>query len=165
VVEEILGVDIGGVIMDGANDRSDTSFFSDNYLRTTATADSFEVLGELVAQRFGDRVYLVSVAGPNTQRKTREWFAHHRFHEMTGVRPDHINFCRRRFDKVDICRALGITHFIDDRLEILGFLHPLVQNLFLFAPDTREVERFAHHLPHVHEVPTWQALKKEITPR
>jgi len=34
---EVLGVDIGGVIMDKANDSTDTSFFSENFLETTAT--------------------------------------------------------------------------------------------------------------------------------
>ena len=33
---EKLGVDIGGVIIDRANDRTDTSFFGGNYLETTA---------------------------------------------------------------------------------------------------------------------------------
>ncbi|MBA3679436.1 hypothetical protein H0W80_04625, partial [Candidatus Saccharibacteria bacterium] len=50
----VLGVDVGGVIIDRVNDNTDTSFFGDNYLSTTAVSDVFEALAELVQARFED---------------------------------------------------------------------------------------------------------------
>jgi len=44
--DEVLGVDIGGVIIDRINDGTDTSFFGDNYLRTTAYSSTPEETDE-----------------------------------------------------------------------------------------------------------------------
>lgn len=57
---EVLGVDFGGVITDKANDGTDTSFLTGNYLATTAVEGVFEALRLLVQKRFGSRVYIVS---------------------------------------------------------------------------------------------------------
>src|SRR4051812_32492033 len=102
---KILGVDVGGVIIDRVADGTDTSFFGANYLSTPAVEGAFEAIRELVT-RF-ERAYVVSKCGANTERKTREWLAHHRFHEVTGIGPDDLRFCRQRKDKAPICAALG----------------------------------------------------------
>lgn len=162
MADKVLGVDIGGVVIDKANDKTDTSFFSANYLLTTATPDAFQTLAWAVRERFGGRVHLVSVAGPNTQRKTREWFEHHRFHEVTGIPRDHVHFVRRRFEKTAVCRELGITHFVDDRLEVLGYLHPMVPHLYLFEGDPREVTRHARFETLVRHVASWRAWKEIV---
>ena len=154
----VLGVDIGGVIMDKANDSTDTSFFSENFLETTATPSVFEVLCRLVKKRFGDKVHLVSKAGPNMQRKTRLWLDHHRFFERTDIREDHLHFCRHREEKAPICQALGITHFVDDRLQILGLL-PFVKHRYLFCPSPREVDRYKEHLKDVYLVEKWPEIE------
>ena len=44
------------------------------------------------------------------------------FFKDTGIAEDHLHFCRTRPDKAPICRDLGITHFVDDRLDVLGYL-------------------------------------------
>ena len=161
---EILGVDIGGVIIDGAkNDGSDTSFFSDNYLKTTPTEGVFDALSQLVTNRFGERVYLVSKCGPRFQEKTFHWLNHHGFYELTGIKRENVRFCRKRHEKAPICEELGITHFIDDRLEVLGYL-TAVKYLYLFRPRQSEVEKFSHHLPRVMRVTTWQHVLNDLLP-
>ncbi len=67
---EVLGVDIGGVIIDRINDRTDTSFFSENYLQTTAVPGVVESLRRLVEKRLGEDVYLVSKCGPKVEAKS-----------------------------------------------------------------------------------------------
>ena len=151
-----LGVDIGGVIMDRANDETDTSFFTDNYLRTTATPGALEALATLVT-RFEGRVHLVSKCGKKVQDKTLHWLAHHRFYERTGIRPDHVRFCKERHQKAGICEELSITHFIDDKLEVLGYLAS-VSHLYLFQPNPNEVRRYAHLLPRVMRVESWDQV-------
>lgn len=47
---DTLGVDIGGVIINRVNDDTDTSFFGDNYLATTATPGVFWALAQLVVE-------------------------------------------------------------------------------------------------------------------
>lgn len=110
------------MIIDRANDDTDTSFFTDNYLRTTAVPGCFPALRALVEESFGSNVHVVSKCGPNVERKTREWLAHHDFYALTGVASSHVHFTRTREGKAPICAELGLTHFIDDRLDVLEHL-------------------------------------------
>lgn len=59
----ILGVDIGGVIIDRINNGTDTSFFTENYLQTTAVPGVFDALQQLMNRKFGENIYLVSKCG------------------------------------------------------------------------------------------------------
>lgn len=155
---EALGVDIGGVVMDRINDNTDTSFFSDRYLETTATPGVMAALARLVAERFGHLVHFVSKCGPNTERRTREWLAHHDVYRRTGIPEGNLHFCRRRREKAPIAEALGLTHFVDDRLEILGSLKT-VPNRFLFNPVEAEVARHKLHLGMVIRVENWAEIE------
>lgn len=151
---ERLGVDVGGVIIDRAADDTDTSFFSDNYLRTPAVRGAFSSLRRLVDDRFGTHVFLISKCGANVERKTREWLDHRRFYGRTGVPRENVRFCRQRWEKANVCHELGITHFVDDRLEVLGYLGR-VPNRFLFRPDEEEVQAHADTLGQVRRVESW----------
>jgi hypothetical protein len=127
-----IGIDVGGVIIDRANDDTDTSFFSDNYLETTPVSGAFDAIRKIV-QYFGpENVFIVSKCGPNTERKTRSWLAHHRVYEMTGLLQANVHFCRRREDKAPICVQVGITDFVDDRPDVLKHMKA-VPRRFLFA--------------------------------
>jgi len=152
-----LGVDIGGVIIQPADDDEDTSFFGDQYLRTAPVPGVFDALATLVDDVFGDEVHLVSKCGEATERRTREWLAYHDFFSRTGIAPDHLYFCRQRPDKARIAMSLGLTQFIDDRLEVLGYMTS-VRHRYLFHPRDAEVARHAEHLPHVQRVETWSEL-------
>ncbi len=158
---ETLGVDIGGVIIDRVNDGTDTSFFTDNYLRTTAVPGVFDALRQLVEKRFGDKVFLVSKCGRRVQAKTLHWLDYHRFYDLTGIRREHVYFCRERHEKAGICEKLRITHFVDDRLEVLSNL-TTVGTLYLFKPRPDEVQRFASFLNRVKQVNSWQEILQEL---
>jgi len=127
---EALGVDIGGVIISKAGGEADTSFSSRDYLNTPAVARAFEVIRRLVDERFGDRLFLVSRCGPRVQAKTLRWLKHHDFYESTGVNPKRVRFCLERDDKARICHRLRLTHFIDDRLDVLQKLGDVHRILF-----------------------------------
>ena len=157
-MNRVLGVDIGGVVIDRVNDNTDTSFFGNNYLRTTMVPGAFNALWKLVIPLEGN-VHLVSKCGQRIQEKTEHWLKHHRFFELTGVPSSHLHFCRERHEKAGICQKLGITHFVDDRLEVLGHLIGSVPNLFLFRPQDREMQKFAIHLAFVHVVQEWQDIE------
>lgn len=159
---DVLGVDIGGVIIDGANGNADTSFFGDNHLATPACPGAFDALARLVQHRFGPRVYLVSKCRQHTQDRSLGWLAHHGFYERTGVLPGHVRFCRERSDKAVIAAELGLTHFVDDRLEVLGYLLDIVQSPFLYRPRKDEVQKHAHLLPRVQLVQSWTEIEAAI---
>lgn len=161
---ETLGVDIGGVLIERGDDNDDTSFFGDNYLRTPAVPGGFEALRRLNAARFAGRVHLVSKCREKTEAKTREWLARHRFHTVTGIPEDRVHFCRERRDKAPICARLQITHFVDDRLEVLGYLHS-VPELYLFRADPQEVRRHARPDLRVTPVGSWDEVLEHLLQR
>ncbi|MFN8658760.1 MAG: hypothetical protein U0105_20665 [Candidatus Obscuribacterales bacterium] len=83
--------------------------------------------------------------------------ATNRFYEITGLTPEKVHFCRERADKAAICTELGATHFVDDRLEVLSYLHD-VPNKYLFNPNPKEVSKFKAVLNSVQKVSTWEQL-------
>ena len=151
-----LGIDIGRVIIapDGGG-RGDTSFIGgriDDALATPPYEGVFDVLPDLV-QRFDGRVWLVSKARPRTQEKTRLWLAHHQFFQRTGIPADHLRFCLERPQKADHCRELEITHFVDDRWDVLQHLEGVVEHRYLFGPQataTYRGVRFVESWPVAH---------------
>lgn len=158
---KIIGVDVGGVIMDRANDDTDTSFFGDNYLLTTATEGAFAALRTLVDATRGEdgacRVFIVSKCGRVIQAKTLAWMSYHRFHEATGIPRENVRFCRKRHEKAPICAELGITDFVDDRLEVLGHL-ATVPGKYLFRPDPSEVARHSYASAGVRTIWSWDEV-------
>lgn len=135
---ESVGIDIGGVIIDRVNDGTDTSFFGDNFLATTAVPGAFEAIEQIVT-KYGGRVWIVSKCGPKVQARSREWLNHHGFWERTGIDPDQIRFCLRREDKAPICRELGLTAFIDDRPDVLIPMRGIVTQRILFNPRPEDL--------------------------
>ena len=157
-----LGVDIGGVIIGRGSDEEDTSFFGSNYLLTEAIPDVFESIKKLKDADFD--IYLVSKCGSSTEKKSRDWLAHRNFYAYTGVNEAKVRFCKKRADKATICDELGITHFIDDRLEVLSYLKG-VQHLYLFNPDEAEMHNFESFLSRVTKVSAWHELISLLIPQ
>ena len=158
-----LGIDIGRVIIGVGvpGCAEDTSFIGgtlQDALRTPPAEDAFETIGRL-AERFEGRVWLVSKCGPAVQQKTRRWLRKQRFYDQTGVRQDRVRFCRKRPDKADICRELGITHFIDDRLDVLMHMRECVPQLFLFGVQKPGVEA-----DWIVPVRTWSEVSERVLP-
>ncbi|MBY0548852.1 MAG: hypothetical protein K2W95_16390 [Candidatus Obscuribacterales bacterium] len=151
----VLGVDIGGVIISRSNDKSDTSFFGGNFLNSKAVEFAFEAIASAVDA--GYTTCLVSKCGEEVQRKTLLWLAHHEFYDRTGVLPEQVRFCRTRPEKAQICDELEVTHFVDDRLEVLSYLVN-VPNLYLFDGQPKEMSKFAAMLPNVHQTRSWAEL-------
>ena len=158
---EILGVDIGGVLIDRVADGTDTSFFSQRYLETPAVAESFATLALLRAGRFGAAIHLVSKCGPTVEAKTRRWLAHHRFAEIAGVPEAHLHFCRERPDKAPICARLGVTHFVDDRLDVLEYLKT-VGRRYLFQPRDKDRARAVREKTDVVVVGSWAEIARDL---
>jgi hypothetical protein len=157
--EQRLGIDIGRVLMCpvGEDGRPDTSFLDGDErsaLEIPASPHVYEVVPSLV-DRFERRVWLVSKAGPRSERLTRRWLGHHRFHERTGLRPDRVRFCLEREDKRAHALELGLTHFIDDRVDVLCHLRGVVSHLLLFGVQTGEIPDWVTHVLDWRAVAAW----------
>ena len=143
-IESRLGIDIGRVLISPGQGSNDTAFFQgsiERALETPPYPHMFEVLPQLV-DRFRGQAWLVSKCGPRVEERTRRWLDHHRFWERTGIPADNVRFCRDRPGKAPICRDLGLTHFIDDRLDVLEYLRGTVAHLFLFAAGSARQEQW-----------------------
>jgi hypothetical protein len=139
--------------------RPDTSFLDADErgaLEVPPTPHMFDVVPGLVG-RFGGRVWLVSKAGPRVERLTLRWLEHHAFYQRTGLRQDRVRFCRKREDKRAHAVALGLTHFIDDRVDVLGHLRGLVPHLYLFGVQTQPIPDWVRH------VADWPAVEAALS--
>lgn len=146
-----LGIDIGRVLMCPTDDdaRADTSFLDlpeARALAVPAAPHVWDVVPELV-RAFGGRVWLVSKAGHRIEALTRKWLAHHRFFARVGMAEGAVRFCRKRPEKRGHALALGLTHFIDDRSDVLGALVGAVPHLYLFGVQRAAPPKFATHVP------------------
>jgi hypothetical protein len=160
-----VGVDIGRVIIAPVDPATgaDTQFLSGDDATAMATPPSpgaFDALRELTA-RAGGAVWLVSKAGPRVQALTRRWLERWRFFAHTGVRPENLHFCRERRDKASYARSLGLTHFVDDRRDVLVAMRGLVPHLFLFGPQRGPAPPGLRHVLTWAEVRTALALADE----
>lgn len=135
-----LGIDIGRVIIDGSSHPTgdDTAFFKggiENALLTPAMPGAFESIARL-SDLFEGRVWLISKCGERVAARSRQWLEHHRFFETTNIDPEHLRFCRHRPEKAIHCAELEITHFIDDRLDVLNALEGMVPYRYLFGSQS-----------------------------
>jgi len=145
-----LGLDIGRVLMCPADDdgRPDTSFLNlpePQALAVPAAPGVWDVVPALV-RAFGGRVWLVSKAGARIEALTRRWLAHHRFFARVGLPDDAVRFCRQRGDKRGHALDLGLSHFVDDRVDVLDALRGAVPHLYLFGVQTSPPPAWAIHV-------------------
>jgi hypothetical protein len=156
-----IGVDIGRVIMaaTGPNGRADTSFLEGDdaaAMRTPPCDGAFAVIQQLVAAARGN-VWLVSKAGPRIQALTCRWLAHWRFFEQTALPATQVRFCRERRDKATHATALQLSHFIDDRVDVLHHLRGVVPALYLFGHQrSTSLPGWATH------VLTWEDVRRVL---
>ena len=158
-----LGIDIGRVLIapDSADGRADTSFIGGSMEAALATPPydgMFEAVPALV-ELFRGNVWLVSKAGPKVQEKTRRWLQHHAFFERTAIAQENLRFCLERPQKALHCRELGITHFIDDRPDVLAHLEGVVSHRFLFGPQKKAVTDRG-----IVAIPAWEQAAQAIVP-
>ncbi len=145
-----LGIDIGRVLMCPSDDdaRPDTSFLDLPEQRALALPASpyvWDVVPQLV-RAFAGRVWLVSKAGARVEALSRRWLAHHRFFERVGLPAGAVRFCRRRPEKRIHAVELGLSHFIDDRSDVLAALVGVVPHLYLFGAQKQPAPGFATHV-------------------
>ncbi|TDC42543.1 hypothetical protein E1281_36110 [Actinomadura sp. KC345] len=148
-IEPRLGVDFGRVIHGGllAPGDGDTVFLDGPFeeaLASPATEGVYEVLPGLV-DAFGGRAWIISKCGDRVRKRTLAWLDHHDFYARTGLPRENVRFCRKREEKARHCRELGITHMIDDRLDVHRAIREIVPHRYLFGP--REGPGWVRHVP------------------
>jgi hypothetical protein len=159
--EQILGLDIGGVIIDVWQHGNDKTFFSDRYLDTPEIKQAFSSILKL-RKHFKDIKYVSHCSDENRARFIG-WLHAHDFYAATQSRFEDITYCLHRSDKAAICQKLNIDVFVDDRLEILSSLSSVGRRL-LFQPRTEDVEEYKQYLPMVEVVNSWTEVAEKLVP-
>ncbi len=162
--QEILGVDVGGVILDFIPSYgTDTDFSGDNYLQTPEIEGAIDAIAELNQGRFKDRVHVVTRYSPEYgPGRVIEWLQNKDFYNRTGIPMERYHPCEGRHEKAPICIELGVTHFVDDRAEVLSHMIDQVPNLYLFrSPDAGSGE-FAQFIPRFNKVESWKELLSKL---
>lgn len=142
-----LGIDLGSTIICTA------------VAPRVAFEDSFRVIKRLVDERFGENVFIVSKVNEEQQKRVEEFIKNERLCEQTGISRDKVFFCRERHEKAPICEKLGVTHFIDDRPEVLSHMDS-VQNRILFQGIEVDFEIFKPKLSGVIRVENWKEIER-----
>jgi hypothetical protein len=160
--KEALGVDFGNVIIGHRTvDRNDTALYEERYSTIPENEGAFEALKKL-HDHFEGRIYIISKCTEWAETRIKKWLEDNQLYSRTGIDQKDVYFVRERHEKDAICRKLGITHFIDDRLEVLSHMIGSTPNLYLFMPDTDEVNEFKVFLPKVTVVDGWGAVVEKI---
>jgi hypothetical protein len=107
-------------------------------METPAVSGALEAIPNLVAL-LEHRVHIVSKAGPKIAGLTRQWLGARGAVGPEGIDPANVHFVRKRPDKHPVCDALGVTHFVDDRLDVLQHLTS-VDRRYLFTGGLGENE-------------------------
>lgn len=127
-----IGIDIGRVII-GGDGSEDTSFFSDNYLKTPQVAGAWNAIASLSHDH---ELHIISKCGPVVEEKSIRWLKAHSFIEAGTytelIRTHRLHFVRKRTLKAPMAQALELDIFIDDRQDIIDSMQGIVAYPILF---------------------------------
>ena len=158
-----LGVDVGGVIIDWIpHIGKELDLKGPRYLETPEVADAVASLKTLNEGVFKERVFLVSKYDPKYgPERVIEWLDVHNFWERTGIPKSHFYPCAERNEKAGICNNLNITHFVDDRTEVLS--HMTNDVLHLIAFQSKDFNEYPEISDKVTRVESWEELMHILT--
>ena len=156
-----IGVDVGGVVIRAEHYHEDATVAGPVLRADSEVAGARDGLRTLVS-RFDGRVFLISKCGPLTEARMSDWLDEHGLLAATGLSAANIRFCNSRSEKAPICAKLGLTHMVDDRVEILNSI-ATVEHRYLFCPDQVEVRAHGGIPDQVNVSASWADLVEQVT--
>jgi len=162
-IRQAIGFDFGGVIIEPYPETKSESFEN---LKVKAIPGAFEAIREFV-EFFGPKnSFIVSKCGTTMEQRVSDWLRDNEFYKHTLLPSQNVFFCRERKDKAPICEKLQITHFVDDRVDVLQHMVGIVPNLYHFAcegfPDKTTEKSFNADAYNYTKVHSWKELLKII---
>jgi hypothetical protein len=144
---KVLGVDCGDVIF---------------YTWGRMVPGSLDGLRSLARSGDFKNIYIVSKANPVTRVIFLIRLRAIGFWNYTGIPRENLFFVRRPEDKAGVCKRLGVTHFIDDRLEVLFYLKNVPHRYALAPRRPHELTRYPGTREEVTVVRSWSELVPKI---
>jgi len=140
-----LGLDFGNVIVANEDDGMFIRRAADGSVEhcSQPCPGAREGVRTLVKLFGREHVFVVSKAGPKIARRSLDWLNESGFLKDTGLYAgeDHVFFVGGRVDKRPIVEALGITHFVDDRMSVLRSLSVCSQRVLMCGPWVQHDDR------------------------
>lgn len=134
-----LGIDLGNVIIDHVSFGTTREYvLSGDYQAIPPVPGAVDALITLIANESVMRCMIIYNATDVVEEKVASWVA--RWVPPT-VRSSDKFACQRSLsgrDKALDCLRFGLTHFVDDRMEVMKRLRGRVPHLFLFRPNDDE---------------------------
>ena len=110
--KDVLAIDLSGCLVKKSN------FTNTLYAHTKPIEDAFETIK--LCQDWFDDIYIVVKTASDNVTKMVEWLDKQNFWLFSGVTSLHCVFCISPEAKAEICKLLGVTHMIDDTIDILN---------------------------------------------
>jgi hypothetical protein len=118
-----------------------------------------DALPKLV-ERFGREIYVISrVDNAFGAGRALQYLEDYRL--LESIPFSHIHFCLLRNEKGPIAQRLGLTHFVDDRLECLHYMNS-VQFRYALNPTLSQMTKFPLSDKGVKMLTDWNSLLPEI---
>jgi hypothetical protein len=167
----ILGLDVGGTIgykhyepsslIGGGLELDGLSWSSVSEGVWTLWPHVEDVLPRLVEK--AEATYFVSKVNEEQKARSIKWFDESQFCERMGIPRENVFYCEERKDKGPICKKLGVTHFVDDRPEVMAYLDPAIFKI-IFSPQISHLFSWFNMLVNCKVVTNWlqvEGLLKE----
>ena len=158
----ILGVDLGGVVID--NDAIDQRT-GIRYPKHNPDIPEVEGAGETLRHIcfHAVPVFIITSGRPDVDEKRRKWLNQPRywgdsFYEHTGIPYWNVRFCEERKKKLAWCAHEQVTHFIDNRADVLASLIGTVPYLYLFGPKPLLTGATEEQLAEFQRAESWRQL-------
>lgn len=126
---------------------------------------SLETLRKIAASGEFDEIHVVSKANTLARAFFRLRLRSLDFWDHTGIPRENLHFCRRHKSKAPICKKLGITHFVDDRIHVLSYIDPKSDRYALNPKLKRDSKRHPETVESVTTVHSWEELEKILLPK
>ena len=158
-----LGIDFGNVIIDHLGFGTTEDYFHHgDYNLIPPVENALECLAELNRTGLFKNITVVYNATGVADMKISNWLIAHRFCEITGIPAANIFRSTHGRNKLIYCQQHGITHFVDDRMEVLNPMIGIIPFLFLLNGQAQEIAGYQTELNKLNVADSWSTIISTI---
>lgn len=128
--------------------------------KTVPLPDAFRVAKRIVTELDPNAV-IISRVNEKQKQRALEWFKKENVLEQLGIKPENVYWCEQRCEKAPIVDKLGLTHFIDDRPEVMNYLSNEVVKIFI-NPDPSDLYDYRDDIQNFTVCSDWLAIEKLV---
>lgn len=153
-----IGIDINGVLANNKRAHIKTH----DYSVFSVMEDAIDIVREIVNLHGAENVYIISrVKSHQLSFITGIWMETHNFLRETNVLLDNVYICSLLRDKAKIAKKLRLTHFIDNRPEVLNHF-PKNIVIIAFQPEDKEMKKYPNVLSRAKVANSWKEVGKYL---